>query len=423
MTGARVFWATPQYKSKEEENIISFRKKRGSTEKCGTAGQQAAFIPETAVAARSDSLFHFSPNPSHLECSLYESLRRSVPIIDACIGKLVRLVGDFRLKAADERMQAELDYFCDNVSVNTSGASLGVFIDTYLDSLITYGKAVGEVVIDGETGEISGLANGDSSILRIKRGKTPLEARYFILDSSNELEITHPERILCSILNESPKNPEGVSLLRGLPCFADVLMRIYRCIGQNFDRVGNVRYAVTYKPSSDSCDRAFARERAQQIAKEWSDGMTSQKNGIVKDFIAVGDVDIKVIGADNQLIDTEIPVRQLLQQLISKLSIPPFLLGLNWSSTERMSTQQVDILTSELEYYRRILTPVIKKIGRTFLSLRGSDSDVSVEWSNINLQDETELSKARLYNAQAEEIELRNRKTREEEGYDDGIYA
>ena len=89
-----------------------------------------------------------------------------------------------------------------------------------------------------------------------------------------------------------------------------------------------------------------------------------------------------------------------------------------------MSTQQVDILTSELEYYRRILTPVIMKIAKTFLTLRGYDDDVEVVWSSINLQDETELSKARLYNAQAEEIELRNKKTREEGGYaDDGIYA
>ncbi|MBQ4096405.1 MAG: hypothetical protein IJC65_08305 [Oscillospiraceae bacterium] len=152
--------------------------------------------------------------------------------------------------------------------------------------------------------------------------------------------------------------------------------------------------------------------------------MNSSRNGCIKDFVAVGDVDIKVIGADNQIIDTDIPARLLLQQLISKLSIPPFLLGLNWSSTERMSTQQVDILTSELEYYRRILTPVIMKIAKTFLTLRGYDDDVEVVWSSINLQDETELSKARLYNAQAEEIELRNKKTREEGGYaDDGIYA
>lgn len=338
-----------------------------------------------------------------------------MPLIDAAIGKIVRLVGDFRIVAHDESLQPELDRFCKSVKVNTSGASVSAFIDGYLDSLITYGKALGEILIDSERGEILGLANADSTLFSVNRGKSPLEAKYYFYDSALPMEIPHPERIFCTMLGESPKNPQGVSLLRGLPCFSDVLLRIYSCIGQNFDRVGNVRYAVTYNPGGDSGDKARARERAEQIAREWSDGMNSARcgSGRVKDFVAVGDVDIKVIGADNQLIDTEIPVRQLLEQLLSKLSIPPFLLGLNWSSTERMSTQQVDILTSELEHYRRLLEPVIRRIGLSFLSLRGSDSDVDVEWSNINLQDETELARARLYNAQAEEIELRNTAYRE----------
>lgn len=84
---------------------------------------------------------------------------------------------------------------------------------------------------------------------------------------------------------------------------------------------------------------------------------------------------------------------------------PPFLLGLNWSTTERMSSQQADILTSELEYYRRLLTPVIRKIAVAFLRLQGSDSDVDIIWDNINLQDETALAEARLKNAQAVLIE------------------
>ena len=33
-----------------------------------------------------------------------------------------------------------------------------------------------------------------------------------------------------------------------------------------------------------------------------------------------------------------------LEQLVTKTGLPPFLLGLNWSTTERMSTQQADIL-------------------------------------------------------------------------------
>lgn len=94
-----------------------------------------------------------------------------------------------------------------------------------------------------------------------------------------------------------------------------------------------------------------------------------------------------------------------MEQLIAKLSVPPFLLGLNWSTTERMSSQQADILTSELEYYRRLITPVIRKIASAYLMQIGSDSEAYVEWDNINLQDESVLADARLKNAQAEEIE------------------
>ena len=56
--------------------------------------------------------------------------------------------------------------------------------------------------------------------------------------------------------------------------------------------------------------------------------MDSVKQGAIKDFVAVGDVDIKVIGADNQMIGTEVPVRQMLEQIVAKLGMPPFLLGL-----------------------------------------------------------------------------------------------
>ena len=95
----------------------------------------------------------------------------------------------------------------------------------------------------------------------------------------------------------------------------------------------------------------------------------------------------------------------MLEQIVAKTGLPPFLLGLNWSSTERMSSQQADILTSELEYYRRLLDPVLRRVGTAFLRLAGSQADVSVEWSNINLQDETEYAQARLWNAQAAQIE------------------
>ena len=74
------------------------------------------------------------------------------------------------------------------------------------------------------------------------------------------------------------------------------------------------------------------------------------------------------------------------------------------SSTERMSAQQADILTSELEYYRRSMEPCIRRICDMYLKLNGKMCSYSIEWDNINLQDEVELAKAKLLNAQAENL-------------------
>ncbi len=368
--------------------------------------KDASCIPATFSSRCEGSTTGLS-TVSRFEYELYESLRANVPIVDACVLKIVRLTGGFKLIARNEKYQAELENFQKNVPVGLSGVSLNEFIDIHLDSMLTYGRGIGEILISD--GSIIGLYNADPTLFKVARGENPCDRRFYAAGTNEDIPVENPERVLFSCLNPNPKNPFGVSVFRGLPSLAGVLMKIYRSIGHNFERVGNIRYAVTYKPQSDS-DSAFAKERAMQIAQAWSEGMTATRNGVVKDFVAVGDVDIKVIGADSQVLDTEIPVRQLIEQMISKLSVPPFLLGLNWSSTERMSAQQCDILTSELEYYRRLLTPVILQAANTYLRSIGADCEADVEWNMINLQDETELAKARLYNAQAKQLEIQNEK-------------
>ena len=359
------------------------------------------------TAARQEQPYAVPETPNPCEAALYTGLRRAVPVIDAAIGKIVRLTGSFRLVCEDRRMQPQLDDFVQNVPVGLTGQSLQSFADCYLDSLLTYGNALGEMLIDNRTGFLGGLQTVPAELVQIRSGSQPLERQYWLRgeQESDMVRIARPERILFTALNPPAGGVYGVSVLRGLPALSRILLRIFECIGQNYDRMGNVRYAVTYKPSADSAERAYAGERARQIAREWSEGMRAGTQGEIRDFICAGDVDIRVIGADNALLDTEVPVRQLLEQLIAKLSIPPFLLGLNWTSTERMSSQQADILTSELEYYRRLLEPVLRRVGIAFLRLAGSAAGVSVEWSNINLQDETEYAQARLWNAQAAQLE------------------
>ncbi len=368
--------------------------------------KQSSAQSDTGIAGAGraeDFEFRLSSGDRFCEAGLYEELRACVPIIDACIAKIIRLTNGFKVIAPEERFQPLLDEFCKNVSIGVSGRSLNTFADMYLDSLLTYGRAFGRIFTDHKTMGFRGLAVCDPTAYRVYAGKDPCEKRVFMVRGGKEIPLSSPEQLLYTTLNPSPKHPEGVSVLRGLPALSRILMRIYECIGQNFDRVGNVRYAVTYKPQNES-DQANAKQRAMAIAEEWSKGMAASRNGSVKDFVAVGDVDIKVIGADNQIIDTQVPVRELLEQMISKLSIPPFVLGLNWNTSERMSSQQADILTSELEYYRRLLTPALEDICSAFLRLSGCAGRPAVEWDNINLQDEEALARSRLYNAQAEQI-------------------
>ena len=103
-------------------------------------------------------------------------------------------------------------------------------------------------------------------------------------------------------------------MLRSMPYLTGLLLKIYDAMGKNWDRCGNVRFAVVYKPQDGELDRGAAQERAEQIAEEWSRAMQEGRNGSVRDFVSVGDVSIKAIGADNQILDSETPVRQMLDR-------------------------------------------------------------------------------------------------------------
>lgn len=330
------------------------------------------------------------------ERELYRALRQSVPIIDAAIYKMRRLIGDFKVRCPDPEAQERLQRFLDGVQVNAGGVGVSEFLGVYLEELITYGNAVGEMVMSG--GQIGALYNAGLRDLDLEDDGA-LGVRVSVLEQGGRRECLHRDLLLISALNPEAGSLWGVSLLRGLPFVSTVLLQIYQTLGTNWERMGNVRFAVTCKPDGAP---GGAVERARQMAKEWKNAMSSREP---KDFVAVGDVSIKAIGPDNQLMESDVPVRQMLEQIVAKLGLPPFLLGLSWSSTERMSSQQADVLTSELEAYRRILTPVVVKICRTWLTLEGLPPECEIVWDEITMQDEVDHAKARYYAARARKLE------------------
>ena len=337
------------------------------------------------------------------EITLYRSIREAVPILDAAIWKLVRLCGGVLIRCADTRAQQGLNRFLDTVNTGRGQQGIQSFLDQYLDCMITCGQGVGEIVLDPQGKSIAALLCADPALVEIREGDSPLDFRLCVREDGGEpKELPWQQLLLFTPFQPEAEHPYGVSMLRSTPFLTGVLLKIYQALGQNWERVGNLRFAVVCKPDENS--PLSAQERGEQVASQWSQAMQSSRQGAVRDFVAVGDVDIKVIGADNQILDSEVPVRQILEQLVAKTGIPPFLLGLSWSSTERMSAQQADLMTSEITAIRRSLEPILRRICRLWLRLGGFDDQVTIDWEDINLQDIVEEARAQLLHAQANEI-------------------
>ena len=94
--------------------LFSRRPKTGNTEEGGLPE-----IPVKAVQTGARELFRFqsgeralfAPAPDPGEWHLYKALRDHVPIIDAAIGKIIRLAGGFQVECDSPADQGRLDEF------------------------------------------------------------------------------------------------------------------------------------------------------------------------------------------------------------------------------------------------------------------------------------------------------------------------
>ena len=339
------------------------------------------------------------------EAQLYRAVREAVPVVDAAIYKLIRMTGGVTARCTDRTAERELGEFLRTVPVGRGQLGINAFLDCYLDTLLTCGRAVGEIVPSGSGGDVAALLCGRVEDIEIQEGEHPLEFVICGTDGQGRMgPLPYQNLLLFTPLNPETGNPYGVSILRSLPFLSEILTKIYHTIGVNWERCGNVRFAVTCRSGGDGP----AAERGRQLAEAWSRAMRESRGGCVRDFVAVGDVEIRAIGADAPILDSEVPVRQILEQIVAKTGIPPFMLGLSWNSTERMSSQQADLLTTEITAIRRTLTPAVERICRMWLRMHGYTCGFTVEWDDINLQDQVEEARAELYREQARKLRIEN---------------
>ena len=163
------------------------------------------------------------------EEQIYQQLREAIPVLDAAVGKLVRLSGGFGVVCKNAEAQRRLEQFLRTMPCGYGQVGIDSFLGCYVDSLLTYGRSVGEIVVAGD--RVVGLCWGDVTMLEVSEGDSPLDVVLWGPDSSGMMRpLPYPHLLLFTTLNPEAKHPYGVSLFRGMPFLADILMKIYNTI-------------------------------------------------------------------------------------------------------------------------------------------------------------------------------------------------
>ena len=103
---------------------------------------------------------------------IYREMREAIPVLDAAVAKMVRLCGGFEVRCRDREAQHRLNGFLQMMPCGRGQMGIESFLSGYLDSLLTYGRAVGELVIAG--GKLRAVCWGDVTALEAQEGENPL---------------------------------------------------------------------------------------------------------------------------------------------------------------------------------------------------------------------------------------------------------
>ena len=104
---------------------------------------------------------------------LYRAIREAVPVVDAAIRKLVRLAGGVGVTCPDKGVEAALNHFLRTVPAGWNQQGIQAFLDSYLDCLLTCGRAVGEIVPSRDGREIAAVLCGRVSDIQVREGGLP----------------------------------------------------------------------------------------------------------------------------------------------------------------------------------------------------------------------------------------------------------
>lgn len=407
--------------------------------KSNDIGSSAIARAATAMGPWQQQLNGFVPrevNPWFLE-----ALRSSLGVLDGAMNRLVTVDGIIDVEGGNDKLvqtiQREL---IAGIPVNDLQGGLQAFYAGQGNELYEQGFTVAEMVYDRRGRELIGLQVADSKGVLFHRDRDSglLQTWYLppmanaagrrdgtdavetvLRNTAQQLNVSliqdkgytmlMPERMIYSAFNPENGQPYGVSLLRGIEFVSQILLKMHNATGQAWERFGDPVFHVSYKTKNRALKDGALDARRQKLATDLQAALTAKRLGNSADFTtAVGaddDITVTIIGGDGKVLGIEMPARHMLEQILAKTGLPAWMLGMQFSTAERMADNQAEVVLQESKTRFEARLHGLNRVVETWMRGRGltwKPGDWKLVQNLPNLRDELKRAQAGFLNAQTE---------------------
>ena len=354
--------------------------------------------------------------PKDAELQLYQEMRRTFPLLDVAVTRLVQLCGHPGIEGPPA-VREELQQWLERVPTGPAQRGLGSWVETHLDHMLVTGRGVGKIRLSPSLRDLEAVLSIEPRMVRLALGCDGLSFRVWeTVPGRIEAEELPPALALVSL--RAPQGAGcGTSLLRSLPFVAEACSTIENATAQVWQRMGAPSFHVNWDEAGADPEGTNADSSIAALEESFTDMMRARRTGDIRDWFTSGKVAVNLLGSPGQITAVEESFRVFAEQMVAATGLPPWLLGLHWSSTERMSVQQADLLVANIEALRREIQPQIEYVLDLRQRLRGKPGRFSVVWPPVNLRDATEQARAEAWREQGRQRRIENARRMWELGF------
>ncbi len=341
-----------------------------------------------------------------IDPAFYEFLREAIPIMDTAIWRLVSLDGSIVVEGDNVALVDELQDWFDNVPVNDMQTGIQAFHQNFSNEAFEQGFSLSEFIPNRKRNDIVGLRVADSKFIKFSRIKSGLEILQKSDDDTDYRPLNTETLMYWSIHNEN-QNPYGTPLFRSCEFVAQILATMHNSLLNVWERFGDPSFSLIYKTSRK--DGTNHQERCNKLRDDLDTVVRAKRMGKSADFVHAidkdSDIEIKVIGSEGEELALEVPARHVLEQVVSKTGLAPWMLGMHWSTTERLAEFESEMVLADIVTRQDAKQPSFTRLASTLLRMRGrtwKKGDWSVKFKQVNLHDIEKQARARFLNAQAD---------------------